>query len=112
MDERAPILPPPPSTGLALWAAVNALWFRLLHALGGAVHRAVQVARRVPVLLGPEEPVGSIAALAREGRFTSLAERLMRDRLARTTPLPLFRCAREDIPTVVDGPARAKYVNE
>jgi hypothetical protein len=103
MGERLTILPPPPSLRLALWAALNASWFHLVDRVGRWSRRAVQAARHVPVLFCPEEPAGSIAALARAGRLSSLMGRLARDRLARTTPFPRLFCPGDDRPTRVEG---------
>jgi hypothetical protein len=105
MDEHPPILPPPPSTRLALWASLNALWFRVVDVLARWSRRAVQVARHASVALGLAEPTPagglpgasapSMGTLARQGRFSTLFGRLCH---AHQPPGP-----GDDRPTKVEG---------
>jgi hypothetical protein len=105
MNEREPILPPPPSTRLALWAVLNALWFRVVDTVVRRLGGAVRVARRGVALLGPEEGadrLGSITVLAREGRLSSLLGRLAMERSASSAPRPRRPAPGDDRPTAVE----------
>lgn len=53
---REAILPPPPSTRLAVWATLNVLWFRVVNSLVHRIGAAVRAARLPP----PPRPAASI----------------------------------------------------
>ena len=119
-DEHSPIPPPPPSPRVALWAMLNALWFRHIHLCWCRYRGAVRAVprsilstmglrpaesgpARYPGLLGPApRPTGSITRLAREGRLSSLMGRLARGRTQRATERMCPRVQRDDRPTAVD----------
>ncbi len=98
MDERPLILPPPPPARIAVWARVNALWFRLVGGLLRGVHGVVRRARR---LTEASEPVTSPQVFGPEGRISSLLARFARaerGRLSATLRDP----ERAEQPTLVD----------
>jgi hypothetical protein len=69
MEDRAPILPPPPPLRIVVWAVLNAMWFRVAGVVLGALHRA----RRLSEVLELET---SPRVFARDGRLSSLIARL------------------------------------
>jgi hypothetical protein len=80
MDERALILPPPPSPRLALWAVVNASFHRVAGAVRRALEGVAEAARRAARIfdLGVDTRLSSTSLLlAREGRVSALAARLL-----------------------------------
>ena len=48
MDERLPILPPPPPARVALWALLNALWFRMVRGVGRRWRGTARIVQRTP----------------------------------------------------------------
>jgi hypothetical protein len=99
-DEHFPILPPPPSTRVVLWAMLNALWFRCIQRGWSRYRGALQAVPRGSGLFAPApQPAGSMSRLAREGRFTSLIGHLAADRGPRATVRTRPRSRGEDRPT-------------
>jgi len=69
MEERAPILPPPPPLRIAVWAVLNTMWFGVV----GTVLRALHRTRRLAEVFEPET---APRAFAGGGRLSSLFARL------------------------------------
>ena len=96
MEDRDAMLPPPPSTRIAIWAAVNVIWFRI----AGAVLRTLQRTRRLAEVFEPET---SPRVFAREGRLSSMIARLARAERSRLPSMTLRDPVRSERTTTVDA---------